>query len=168
MPASRLKMDGRCRASVECELRGESMEKSPQCVRAWFNRRAIVQMTVAANKVVGEAFGREVFSAPAWEMLLDLYGRDPNEVISVTSLCIAARVPTRTAQHVIERLVEQGLLVRSSHPSDKRLTLVSLSPLSIELLDNIFDHLIQLTLINGVAPETDDAMASGQESGNIA
>ncbi|MBO9579544.1 MAG: MarR family transcriptional regulator [Sphingobium sp.] len=129
------------------------MDDSPAAVRAWFNRRAVVQMTMAANRAVNEAFGREVFSAPAWEMLLDLYSRNPNEVISVTSLCIAANVPTRTAQHVIERLVELGLLVRSSHPSDKRLALISLSALSITLLDKVFDHLMDLTLINGIAPE---------------
>ncbi len=130
-----------------------AMMKRKRCVRASFDRRSLVRMSIAANRLIEERLGREFHSAPAWDMMLDLYSRENDEPISITSLCIAANVPMRTAHHVLERMVDQGWMLRTPHSTDRRLIIVSLSKGAIEMLDRCFDDIMELSLINGAEAE---------------
>ena len=60
----------------------------------------------------------EIFADPAWDMLLDLMAAqlDQREV-PVSSLCIAAAVPTTTALRWIRSLSEAGLFERRMDPA---------------------------------------------------
>jgi hypothetical protein len=71
----------------------------------------------------------EIFADPAWDMLLDLMAAqlDQREV-PVSSLCIAAAVPTTTALRWIRSLSEAGLFERRMDPADARRTYIRLSP----------------------------------------
>ena len=74
-------------------------------------------------------FPAELFSDPAWDMLLDLTAaRLERRLVSVSSLCIAAAVPTTTALRWIRNLCELGLFVRDTDPDDARRGLISLVP----------------------------------------
>lgn len=70
----------------------------------------------------------EIFADPAWDMLLDLMAAqlDQREV-PVSSLCIAAAVPTTTALRWIRSLTEAGLFERRMDPADARRTYIRLS-----------------------------------------
>src|SRR5690554_5333957 len=58
-------------------------------------------------------FPEGLFSDPAWDMLLDLtYARLTGKRVSVSSLCIASRVPATTALRRISDLVFEGLVTR--------------------------------------------------------
>ena len=73
-------------------------------------------------------FPPELFSDPAWDMLLDLTAaRLERRQVSVSSLCIAAAVPTTTALRWIRNLCELGLFIRNVDPDDLRRGLISLS-----------------------------------------
>ena len=66
-------------------------------------------------------FPAEIFADPAWDMLLDLTAaRLEGKRVSVSSLCIAAAVPTTTALRWIRSLTEAGLFVRYTDPGDAR------------------------------------------------
>lgn len=66
-------------------------------------------------------FPAEIFADPAWDMLLDLTAaRLEGKRVPVSSLCIAAAVPTTTALRWIRSLTEAGLLDRYTDPSDAR------------------------------------------------
>lgn len=73
-------------------------------------------------------FHQTFLGEPAWDILLDLY---INEVTglraSVTSVCIASRVPQTTAIKVIGALIEKGLVERASDPLDRRRHWVTMS-----------------------------------------
>lgn len=70
-----------------------------------------------------------LFADPAWDMLLDLmHARMNNKQISVSSLCIAARVPATTALRRIGDLVKTGLVIRVRDKSDGRRVFVELTP----------------------------------------
>lgn len=73
-------------------------------------------------------FPAELFSDPAWDMLLDLTAaRLERRNVSVSSLCIAAAVPTTTALRWIRNLCDIGMFVRTTDPDDLRRGIITLS-----------------------------------------
>lgn len=73
-------------------------------------------------------FDEDLFADPAWDILLDLYQAELEQRrISVSSCCIAAKVPQTTALRWINRLLRQGMLERASDPLDGRRIFVALS-----------------------------------------
>jgi DNA-binding MarR family transcriptional regulator len=118
-------------------------------IRASLSRSALVPLVVHAHGLVEGHLGRPFYLTPAWDMLIDLYSRDHDEPMQVTSLCMATKAPTRTAQRTIERLVEQGMLVRTSNPDDRRRSMVALSSQGIETLDRLFEDMWALILKSG-------------------
>ena len=73
-------------------------------------------------------FPAEIFADPAWDMLLDLTAAQlEGKPVPVSSLCIAAAVPTTTALRWIRSLTEAGLFERRVDPMDARRTYINLS-----------------------------------------
>ena len=126
---------GRCAVMSDATDRGAT---------ASIDRLAFAQLVVRVLHHVGERLGRDLFSAPALDMMLDLYLRDEHRPISLTSLCGATAVPGRTALFTINRLVERGLLTRHPDPRDGRRVNVDLSAGGLRLLDECMEELIDL------------------------
>ena len=89
---------------------------------------AHVRAMIRSRRARDRFFRPEIFGEPAWDMLLDLAaagveGRD----VAVSSLCIAAAVPTTTALRWIKGLCDAGLFERRDDPSDARRAFISLS-----------------------------------------
>jgi hypothetical protein len=83
-----------------------------------------------------------LFAEPAWDMLLDLYAAYyEGKEVSVSSLCIAANVPSTTALRSIETMTEQGCLIRRRDPKDGRRIFLALSDAARGWLDAYFDDL---------------------------
>ena len=79
------------------------------------------------------AGGTALLPDPAWEMLVELMlRRYTGRRICITSLCQASRTPLTTALRRIEKLVAEGLVVRTRDLSDRRRSYVSLSQLGAE------------------------------------
>lgn len=73
-------------------------------------------------------FPAELFADPAWDMLLDLAAaRMEGGKVAVSSLCVAAAVPTTTALRWIRSLSQAGLFVRRTDPVDARRAFIDLS-----------------------------------------
>lgn len=69
-----------------------------------------------------------LFCDPAWDMLLDLtHARLTGKRVSVSSLCIASRVPATTALRRIGDLVAEGLASRVRDENDGRRVFVDLT-----------------------------------------
>jgi hypothetical protein len=69
-----------------------------------------------------------LFADPAWDMLLDLmHARLSGKRVSVSSLCIAARVPATTALRRIGDLVAVGLAHRVKDENDGRRVFIELT-----------------------------------------
>jgi len=83
--------------------------------------------TYAARRLRDRMFGDQLFSDPAWDLLLDLYiAHWEGRPVSVKSACIAASVPQTTALRYIAHMVELALIKRSSHPVDARIKYLQL------------------------------------------
>ncbi len=84
-------------------------------------------------------FPPHLFADPAWDMLLDLYAAHLGQRrVSVTSLCIAANVPTTTALRWISTLEGEGLIERRADPLDGRRFFISLTREAIRSFEQYF------------------------------
>lgn len=88
-----------------------------------------IRAHIRSRRVREKFFEPGLFADPVWDILLDLSAsRLERKSVSVSSLCIAASVPTTTALRTIKQLVDRGLLVRREDPSDARRTFIDMSP----------------------------------------
>jgi len=84
-------------------------------------------------------FPGDLFSDPAWDMLLDLYAAELSQVrVSVTSLCIASNAPTSTALRWISTLEREKLIERRADPLDGRRFFLSLTTAAVERFERYF------------------------------
>lgn len=85
----------------------------------------------------------ELFAEPAWDILLDLSAAHmENRSVSITSLCIASKVPPTTALRWIGQMAEVGILVRTNDPLDGRRAFIELSDLALQGMARYFEELI--------------------------
>ena len=99
----------------------------------------LVRQVIAARQARARFFDSELFSDPAWDMLLDLTAaHGEGDRVSVTSLCIAAAVPATTALRWLKQMVDNGLFVRLADPDDKRRAFIALSDQSLEAMSRYF------------------------------
>ncbi|WP_447725553.1 hypothetical protein [Sphingomonas koreensis] len=108
------------------------------------DRKIVARLAVRMYRLIGERLGHDLFSTPAFDMLLDLYVREDHRPMSLTGLCGAAAVPERTALFTINRLVERNLLTRHPDPRDARRVNVELSAGAVRMLDSCFDDLLTI------------------------
>ncbi len=86
-------------------------------------------------------FGADLFSDPAWDMLLDLAAaRLENERVSVSSLCLASGAPQTTALRWIAMLQDAGLVVRRADPLDSRRAYIELTEKAISAMGRHFEE----------------------------
>jgi DNA-binding MarR family transcriptional regulator len=89
---------------------------------------ATAEALLAARKTRGDALGGQLFSDPAWDMLLALFAAaERGGPLSVSRLCAAAGVAQTTALRWLEQLEQSRLVSRAADAADARRTLVSLS-----------------------------------------
>lgn len=101
----------------------------------------------------GSFFDLSSFSDPAWHILLDLFiSSVEKKRVSVSSLCVAARVPSSTALRWIKHLTDAGLIGRTADHEDRRRYFIHIEPQAFA------DMAAYLTRIAGagvpVTPET--------------
>ncbi|MET1112109.1 MAG: MarR family transcriptional regulator [Allosphingosinicella sp.] len=90
---------------------------------------AFAKRLLAMRRLRESMLGPQFFSDPAWDMLLDLYVQTRKEApVAVSSLCLAAEVPTTTGLRWIQNMVAAGLLVRRNDPADARRVFIGFGP----------------------------------------
>lgn len=99
----------------------------------------LVRAMIAQRQARAKFFDAELFSDPAWDMLLDLTAAHAeHQRVSVTSLCIAAGVPATTALRWIKQMVDTGVFERVADASDKRRAFIALSERSVDAMARYF------------------------------
>jgi DNA-binding MarR family transcriptional regulator len=88
-----------------------------------------VSAVIRARRLRERYFSAELFSDPAWDIMLDLLHSELMQVrVSVSNLCMAAAVPATTALRWIGSMAEQGLILRHGDPRDRRRVFIELAP----------------------------------------
>lgn len=97
---------------------------------------ARIRAHIKARRLRERFLPADLFADPAWDMLLDLAASRLEGIrVSVSSLCIAANVPTTTALRWIKLLVDRGLVRRTTDPADARRSFIDLTPETVPALD---------------------------------
>jgi DNA-binding MarR family transcriptional regulator len=98
-------------------------------------------LAAVARRMLREAddrarhFDDELFSDPAWHIILDLYAHcAERRQVSVTDACVASRVPPTTGLRWIASLIDQGVVEKVQDPQDRRRFHVSLSQPAFEAM----------------------------------
>ena len=87
-----------------------------------------IRTMIKLRRMRDKHFDPELFADPAWDMMLDLMAaRAEHMRVSVSSLCIAAAVPSTTALRWIKTMTDQGVFVRVADPTDGRRVFIELS-----------------------------------------
>lgn len=98
-----------------------------------------VLKSIRARKRRNDILGGDLFSDPAWGMLLELYlAALERRLLSVTSLCFASGAPNTTALRRIEDLAASGLVERAMDKNDRRRTHIFLSPSGFDRMSKLF------------------------------
>ncbi|QMW23567.1 hypothetical protein [Sandaracinobacteroides saxicola] len=96
---------------------------------------AAIRALIKARRVRAGFFPPDLFADPAWDMLLDLSAaRLEGRMVSVSSLCIAAAVPTTTALRWVKRLCDEGLLLRQEDAHDRRRAFIVMAPATADAM----------------------------------
>ena len=102
-----------------------------------------IRAHIRARRLRDRFFSGDLFADPAWDMLLDLAAaRLEGRRVSVSSLCIAAAVPTTTALRWVKTLVDRGLFLRASDPEDARRAFIHLSAEAGTAMDACLDAVL--------------------------
>ena len=102
----------------------------------------LVRRIIAHRQARAKFLDSELFADPAWDMLLDLTAAKGEQArVSVTSLCIAANVPTTTALRWITQLTKAGLIERIEDEADRRRAFIALSDAAAEAMARYFTAL---------------------------
>ncbi|RST31910.1 MarR family transcriptional regulator [Sphingomonas ginkgonis] len=97
--------------------------------------RAIIR----ARRLRANYFSADLFADPAWDMLLDLLQAEiAQHRVPVSSLCIAAAVPSTTALRWIKTMTDSGLLHRRNDPHDGRRVFIELAPATSQSMRRYF------------------------------
>jgi DNA-binding response OmpR family regulator len=87
----------------------------------------LVRKTISFRQRRNEYLGSELFSDPAWDIVLELtLAKLQGEAVPVSSACAAAAVPFSTAYRYIGNLVDQRMVRRWKDPLDQRRVLLEL------------------------------------------
>lgn len=99
-----------------------------------------LEAMLAIRSVRSQLLPQEIFSDPAWFMLLELALLEKQgKQISVSGICLTSGVSQTTALRRVQDMVEAGLLIRRDDPQDRRRVHVSLSPNAIAKLNSLLD-----------------------------
>lgn len=100
----------------------ENGATSPGVSEEWLQR------LVRLRTLRDSHFPKDLFSDPAWDMVLDLtLANLAGKQISVSSLCVASGVPATTALRRIDDLVDRGLAKRLKDPLDGRRVFIAMT-----------------------------------------
>ncbi|WP_293977531.1 hypothetical protein [Sphingomonas sp.] len=105
----------------------------------------MIGLTEEVQRLRAVEFGKELFTIPAFEMLLDLYSGRNVQPRSLTSLTGASSASERNSQRIVHRLAERGFVDLYRDPSDGRRIIVELKEETTAMLDRFFDRLVELT-----------------------
>lgn len=95
---------------------------------------------IRARKARDAALGEDLFFDPAWSILLELYVHHRQRTaVSITSLCIAAKVPSSTGLRWVTLLERRGLVSREPDPFDRRKIYASLTAEAVRKVEAALD-----------------------------
>jgi DNA-binding transcriptional ArsR family regulator len=115
--------------------------RSPRASRATGQVEEPVKARVRAERLYAERRRRDalfpgrLFGEPAWDLLLAMFiARDKGQAMILCKAYHAAGVSDTTGRRLLDRMEEEGLITRRRAPRSRKMRIVELTDLAIELL----------------------------------
>lgn len=123
------------------QTRGTVEAVSERFDRKNLSRLEAVQSVIAARVRRSQHLAAELFSDPAWDMLLHLYETSLlQQRVSITAACRASGAPCSTGLRWLQKLTQEGLVDRIEDPLDQRRTWVQLSSGGLTAMTSYFEE----------------------------
>ena len=107
--------------------------------RARYDSLVAVRNAVHARLQRTRHFNAKLFSDPAWDILLELYGAALSQRrLTVSRLSERSQTPMTTALRWIGLLETEGLIARENNPLDGRLVYIVLSSAGLSAMEEYF------------------------------
>jgi DNA-binding MarR family transcriptional regulator len=104
-------------------------------------KAADVKAAIKARRAREAFLPAHLFADPAWDMLLELYAAELDQMrVPTSSLCAASAVPATTALRWIGTLESEGLVERKNDVLDGRRIFVRLSSKAVSLMEAYFQR----------------------------
>ncbi len=98
-----------------------------------------VRRVLEARRARVKFFPAELFSDPAWDLLLELYARElAGQRVAVTELSAITGLAATTSLRWICKLEADGLVVRADDPLDRRRQRVGLTAEAVSKMQRYF------------------------------
>lgn len=131
--------DANCAA---CEQPKEQRDRLTHVAKPCLPDPRLIRRIIRQRQLRDRFFNSELFGDPVWDMLLDLAAATSEyRRVSVTSLCIASRVPPTTALRWIGAMTDEGLLRRVEDPQDRRRAFITLTDDALSAIARYFQEL---------------------------
>lgn len=96
----------------------------------------LAHWALMARRLREEVIGNELFSDPAWDILLDLYAALARGTrVKASSVSLIAGVPPSTGRRWVSKLTDLGLIERAKDRPDQRFTYLRLSAKGREIME---------------------------------
>lgn len=106
-----------------------------------------IRQLLNARRARAAFFGADLFSDPAWDILLFTYAaRLEQQRVSIGAVCESAAVPSTTALRWINKLEQDGWVSRSDDPLDGRRAWIELSPRGLVRMERYLDSVLRAVL----------------------
>ena len=97
-----------------------------------------IQSLLLARRARDELLGKDLFSDPAWDLLLELYSAELGaRAVSLDELALAIEAPPSTAARWLSALDERGLTESTADPAVPGRILVRLTSEGLSRLDRL-------------------------------
>ncbi len=107
-------------------FRSNSSRSDDDDATALRNAETTMRRRILRDQLLGAS---DHFGEPAWEILLDLFIHETKgQPLSMSALCVTAKIPTSSAMKLIQRMCDDGILERSQDIADGRRSLINIAP----------------------------------------
>lgn len=110
------------------DMPGERMPTGSRRTSSPFMLRHVAELEIAIKKMRSSYFPETVLDDGGWNIMMDLFVQQQRgREVSISSACMASRVPPTTALRWIDILEAERIIVRENDPGDRRRRFVRLT-----------------------------------------
>ncbi len=120
---------------------GPRVAKPGEATRSDDERLTTAIAWVRGREERDRIFGADLFFDPAWNILLDLYiSERKGAMVSISSMCIASKVPSTTALRWLTMIEKRGLIGRRPDDYDRRRSFLFLTDEGRRKIEDALDR----------------------------
>lgn len=129
----------------ECGRSVKRVSSDDDASRSFQELGTFARLLYRERRVRDDVFELRVLNEGGWDLLLELYASmAERRKVSVMNACVAACIPPSTAQRLVARLEQLGIILRHLDDKDRRVHLLTLSPRSLAKMSECLGRILEM------------------------